>query len=200
LFKKSTLILLFVIFTNNIYSQSIDLDILKNINPTQPNSSFWKGASSSAYPIAIGIQGGLFAYDYLHSDTIKKNAPKVIMQRILFIAVLEGMKYAINRERPYITYPNIIHANDRTEQGKSFPSAHTAITFNTATLLSLRYHKWYITAPAYLWASSVGYSRMYLGDHYPSDVIAGAALGVGSAYLSNFLNKKLVHKGHKQHS
>lgn len=181
------------------YCQSVDLDILKNINPSQPSSNFWKGISSTTYPIAIGIQGGLFAYDYFHSDTIKKNAPKIIAQRLLLVAVIEGMKYAINRERPYVTYPDIIYANDKTEQGKSFPSAHTAIAFNTATLLSIRYHKWYITVPAYLWASSVGYSRMYLGDHYPSDVIVGAALGVGSAYLSDWLNKKVVHRKNKNY-
>ena len=75
-----------------------------------------------------------------------------------------------------------------SEQSLSFPSGHTSLAFTTATALSLKYPKWYIIAPSYLWASSVGYSRMNLGVHYPSDVVAGALLGAGSAYVTYIVN------------
>jgi undecaprenyl-diphosphatase len=71
----------------------------------------------------------------------------------------------------------------------SFPSGHTSSAFNTATFICLTYPKWYVIAPAALWATSVAYSRMYLGVHYPSDVLAGAVLGAGTAYLTYYLNK-----------
>jgi undecaprenyl-diphosphatase len=57
--------------------------------------------------------------------------------------------------------------------------------------MSIQYKKWYVVVPAFAWAGSVGYSRLYLGEHYPTDVFAGAAIGIGSAYLSEWLNKKL---------
>jgi len=58
------------------------------------------------------------------------------------------------------------------------------MAFANATALSLKYPKWYVIIPSYFWACSVGYSRLNLGEHYPSDVLAGAIVGAGSAFLS----------------
>ena len=76
----------------------------------------------------------------------------------------------------------------------SMPSGHTSLAFATATTLTLSYPKWYVIAPSYFWACSVGYSRMNLGVHYPSDVAAGALLGAGSAYITHLVNGWLRQK------
>jgi membrane-associated phospholipid phosphatase len=102
-------------------------------------------------------------------------------------ALTYSMKHLIRRPRPYTSYPDKITPYE-TETSLSFPSGHTSIAFTTATALSLKYPKWYVIAPSYFWACSVGYSRMNLGAHYPSDVLAGALLGVGSAYLTYKMN------------
>ena len=73
----------------------------------------------------------------------------------------------------------------------SFPSGHTATAFALATSLSIRYPKWYVIAPSALWACSVGISRMNEGVHYPTDVLAGAALGAGFAVANIYINKWL---------
>ena len=63
----------------------------------------------------------------------------------------------------------------------SFPSSHATNLFGAATLLSYAYRKW--TPVCLLLAVSIGYSRVYVGVHYPSDVLGGALLGTGCALL-----------------
>ena len=111
----------------------------------------------------------------------------------LSIGLSYGLKYIVNRPRPYITHPDYIN-NLATEGSPSFPSTHTTIAFSVATSLTLMYPKWYVAVPSYIWAASVGYSRMNIGVHYPSDVLTGALLGAGSAYLTYELNKLLWKK------
>ena len=93
------------------------------------------------------------------------------------------LKKIFDRQRPATKYSFIDPYKNVTEN--SFPSGHTTLAFATATTLSLNFKKWYVVVPAYLWAGAMGYSRMHLGVHYPSDVLAGAALGTASAWLTH---------------
>jgi len=108
-------------------------------------------------------------------------------------AITQGLKYSINRNRPYQDYPTYI-VPYQYDNDPSFPSGHTSTAFATATALSMEYKKWYVVVPSFTWAAAVGYSRLHLGEHYPTDVLAGAAIGVGSAYVSHWLTKKLFKK------
>jgi undecaprenyl-diphosphatase len=105
-------------------------------------------------------------------------------------AITQGLKYTVNRERPYTQYPSVITPYDNSQTNQSFPSGHTSTAFALATTLSLQNKQWHIIIPAYAWATSVGYSRLYLGEHYPTDVLAGAFIGAGSAWLSHWLTQK----------
>ena len=105
------------------------------------------------------------------------------------IAVAQATKYIVNRDRPFTTYSYIIRKTGAGDP--SFPSGHTSTSFAAATTLSLNYPEWYVVVPAFAWAGTVGYSRMHLGAHYPSDVIGGAVIGSASAVLTHWVNKKL---------
>ena len=104
-------------------------------------------------------------------------------------------KYTFNRERPFQEDSLIIKAS--SGGSPSFPSGHASLAFSFATSLSILYPKWYVIAPSFAWASLTCYSRMYLGVHYPTDVIAGAIVGSGSAFLCYKLNK-WMQKGKKK--
>jgi len=136
----------------------------------------------------IGIPAGLFIGGVLgHDQQMRQNS--------LFVASSTAVSYGLNlliktlvkRRRPFVQNINITPVYRAGSY--SFPSGHTSSTFATAMALSMAYPKWFVIVPAYLWAGSVSYSRMYLGVHYPSDVAGGAVLGVGSALSMSFLKK-----------
>ncbi len=69
--------------------------------------------------------------------------------------------------------------------GYSFTSSHATNHFAVATFLSMTLGFYYrrIRLPLYLWAASIALGQVYVGVHYPLDVIAGALLGAGIAFL-----------------
>ena len=173
------------------FAQNLDVEILKAINPVNPNSVYWEQTSASAYWVPGVILLGSLGYGYMRKDKqIKQNGYELLINIAVSQLITEALKISINRERPADKYPTEIFAYSPTH-GYSFPSGHTSLAFATATTLALDYKKWYIVVPAYLWAGSVAYSRMYLGVHYPSDVLGGIIIGIGSGYLSHWLTKKL---------
>lgn len=87
----------------------------------------------------------------------------------LTLGVTYGLKYAVNEKRP-------------NGGSQSFPSAHTSISFSSAEFMRKRYG-WEYGIPAYAAASFVAYSRVEAGEHYPHDVVAGAAIGIVSSYI-----------------
>jgi membrane-associated phospholipid phosphatase len=185
--------------TKEISAQNWDINLLKNINPTKPENQFWVSVSSTTKPLAIAAPIGMFTVSLINKDKqLRANAYKMAGSLVITAILTEGIKRTVNRDRPFVTYPVDVFPNAIEETGKSMPSGHTAFAFTTATSLFTAYPKWYIGLPLYAWATSVGYSRLYLGQHYPSDVLLGAVVGTGSALASNWLYKKMTHKKSKQ--
>lgn len=88
---------------------------------------------------------------------------------LLSTGSVQLLKHTIRRERPN-------HGN------RSFPSGHTANGFVAAAFLQYRYG-WRYGAPAYAAAAVTGYSRIQAKKHWTTDVLMGAAIGIGSSFL-----------------
>ena len=120
-----------------------------------------------------------------NNKQMRENSAYVASSTAISFGVTQLIKLLVKRPRPFIGNINIVPVY--RAQGFSFPSGHASSSFSTATALSIAYPKWYVIGPAFLWAGTISYSRMYLGEHYPTDVAAGAFLGASSAYSMKFV-------------
>lgn len=199
--KKTLQLLVFAIAISNLnptisFSQNADINLLHSINSN--NSTSWDNTnkifSQSMTPVSVAVPTVMFLYGIIKHDSLTTRKSFVAGAGLLTSTIITiGLKISVKRPRPFVTYPNLIQ-NKSAAGSPSFPSGHTSSAFATATSLSLLYPKWYVIAPSFLWAGAVGYSRMELGVHYPSDVLIGALVGIGSSFLMWKTNQWLTIK------
>lgn len=135
---------------------------------------------------AIALPVGLLALVYIY----RAQAVKLILALSLGIGLSDslayrGIKSVVDRQRPFQNEQISWVRKVGQAQGKSFPSNHAANAFAGAVVLA-----WYFPVAAhwfYIFALLVALSRVGLGVHYPSDVIAGSMLGIFVGYLVRIL-------------
>lgn len=110
---------------------------------------------------------------------------KVVLAGLLAFAIelpfYKIIKGKTSRLRPFEAIPgiiNLIHAPDKY----SFPSGHTAAAFIMAIVIGHGIP--ILIIPLVIWAALVGLSRIYLGVHYPTDVLVGMMIGIGSSLIA----------------
>lgn len=89
-------------------------------------------------------------------------------------------KKVLPRKRPYLKLSNVLTAGALWKDA-SFPSGHTTAAFAKATVFAAAWPGW--GTLVFLLALAIAFSRIYLGQHYPSDTVAGAGLGMATAYM-----------------
>lgn len=190
--------LLSISFCANAQILALDKSTLVELNEdrTHFQTETYQFISNSAGKISVAIPVALLLAGEIKGDKELSRKALYIGESIVVSSVITwGLKYSINRDRPATKFPGQI--TPMSNGGSpSFPSGHTSQAFSTATALFIAWPKWYVAVPAFGWATTVGYSRMYLGVHYPSDVLAGALVGAGSAWLTYKANYWL-HARHK---
>lgn len=197
--KRVALLTLFISITVScVYAQNWDINTLHKINNWDGKfiRNYNRTISRTEPYIAVSVPTSMLVLALVNNNkALLEDAIYTSTSVVGTFAITYGMKYLINRKRPYDRYPEKVYAYSH-ESSPSFPSGHTATAFALATSLCIKYPKWYIIAPTAAWACSVGISRMNEGVHYPSDVIAGAVIGAGCAvlniYVNRWLNKALL--------
>ena len=80
------------------------------------------------------------------------------------------------RDRPFVAHPAVVHLIVHHSADASFPSDHSAALAGIA--VGLGAFVWWLGAIGAVWALAVGLARVYVGEHYPGDILGGYALGI----------------------
>lgn len=100
------------------------------------------------------------------------------------------LKNLFQEPRPFVTYPEIIPLVSHVSSASfAFPSGHASASF-AAALLFYKYLSRPLGIAALLAAFLIAFSRLYLGVHYPMDILAGAAAGAFAAYMAPRIVKR----------
>jgi len=172
--------------------QNIDIRILELINHNRIKSldHFFIFITNIATVVTYSVPVILLIYAYIkHFFLLQRKSWLLLISLIINAAIVDAIKYIVNRPRPFITYPFIDKLVDVSSP--SFPSGHSAEVFVLALSVSLLFpkHKWGIFS-AWLWAILIAYSRMDLGVHYPGDILGSLLI---SFLVAVSLYKVLIH-------
>ena len=102
------------------------------------------------------------------------------------------VKNIVQRPRPFVTFTDL-QIIIPTPSEFSFPSGHTSSSFAAAAVF-YRHLRKKLGLPAVILAGLIGFSRLYVGVHYPTDVIAGVLMGILLSYLAEYLVNLFVKK------
>ncbi len=107
-----------------------------------------------------------------------------LISRFIFTEII---RYFYNRPRPFEVLSSIYQLLEHSPGG-SFPSGHAAFFFALAASVFL-YHRWWGLL-FFAGALSVGFGRVAAGLHWPSDILAGAVVGIVTSVVINLISKK----------
>lgn len=163
--------------------EHLDQQIFLFINSL--NSPFWDKVMFAISGKIIWIPLYLAILVWLGMN-YKKKFPLILLFVIIAVVIADQgsvqlFKYTFHRLRPCHepSLQGLVHlVNGKCGGLYGFVSSHAANSFNVALLSLLFIRKRWYTISILLWASLIGYSRIYLGVHYPGDVICGAAFGI----------------------
>jgi undecaprenyl-diphosphatase len=151
------------------------------------NSGSRKSYIRYFFRVISRLGDGIFWYalilylPYINGDQGWKQALHILLTGLIGLLLYKLLKNYLVRERPYINC-NIIYQAAPALDRYSFPSGHTLHAVLFSTMLSTYLLEF--TSVVWGFASLVAMSRVVLGLHYPSDVVAGALIGFGLATAS----------------
>jgi membrane-associated phospholipid phosphatase len=166
-------------------SLSCDVRLFRLINEQQnpEQTGFFEVLDKTSLPSFAIVPVSYGAYHLARGGSFfSDDVVVLITAQMSTLATTTLLKVITDRSRPFEALHAVRLKHEWSATGSSFPSGHTSMAFAVATFFSLRYPNSYVWIPAFAWAGAIGYGRMYLGVHYPTDVLAGMLIGSAVAW------------------
>jgi len=129
-------------------------------------------------------------------DLVKRHWVWLLLAVFMGAAVMQALKYGIGRPRPLSTFALLVESGQahinvvgRALSHRSFPSGHAQAAASVLTYLGCLYPRYWLGWGTGILLAAIG--RVYVGVHFPSDVIAGAILGSFSALAVVYLQTRI---------
>lgn len=179
--------------------REFEISILKSLrnNSNQFFDSLFKIFTFLGEPVTLVLI--LLVIYFMYDKQFGKKLTFTVFSSLLINNVVKGL---VKYPRPY-DYDNSLNSYGKsTATGYSFPSGHTQIAStlyfgiakDSKIERKLNIEKLFIWILAFLFIILVAFSRVYLGVHYPKDVIVGILLGIGCSFLFSFIYDKFSKK------
>jgi len=167
----------FSLFAENI-DESLSRQIRENFKSPFMDKTMEGFSELGSYEVTSLILIGM----YTVGNNKLRNTTKLSTFSIIgAVSVCSLLKWVVNRERP---------CGNTSRFNSSFPSGHATGAFAFSYIVAKQYPK--LTIPLYLTATTIAFSRVYLGKHYITDVLAGGALGTASGWIVMKNNNTLL--------
>ncbi len=200
--KKIILVLILLGFTNsysqnNSETENLDVKIFRSINSNRSDfkDKFFSLTDKTVFPAAVVVPLTFYIFSHSNNNMYDENSSILLgASEFTSLGLTLAIKNIVKRKRPFVTLNNVYSSEKNSPTDDySFPSSHTSTVFSMATALTLRYNdKPVLIAGMYTYALLVSYGRVYLGVHYPTDILAGAIVGAGSSILIYSLRKEIL--------
>lgn len=174
--------------------QAIDHGILQaastlgGVTPTRDDVVF---VLAEVLPYSFVLVGAVLLFSGKTKRRRERNENTVLLMGAGFVVAM-GVRWlighAINRPRPFVTYPELHHLHTVSPTDVSFPSGHMMILFTVAGIVYFVGYKklgWLML----LIAAAVGVARVVAGLHYPTDILGGAVIGLLLARIISWQSK-----------
>lgn len=190
------IILLITVYYSEASAQSnFDSTLFRNINNNRSvfADNIFSFTNDVVPYIAIGVPVAIGIYGIAEGKKYEENSAfLLILSSGVNLLITEILKSSFQRTRPYAVLNDVNLLGKKLDDNRSMPSEHSSSTFAIATMLSLHYKYWYVIIPSFTLAGLTAYGRVYSGVHYPTDVLVGAIIGIGVAFLVNSFDEELI--------
>ena len=166
--------------------QSVDNDVIHQVSR---QISYW-----GDFPTGTLL---LFGMLFLGGFVFKNEKMRRIAMACLLAAAIAGIltncfRLTLGRPRPSAEKPDGLYGFKLDGNYHGFPSGHSATAMGTTTAIAVIYPP--LGVPVLIAGGSVGWARMMLDRHYPTDVLVGGYLGIASGLMIGLGTRKVMNK------